>query len=76
MWVSMSFIDSERYVTNQRRTITVIITAHRKLNLTICQGFLETPSETPGFYQKGGFLNSFTQHNTAGLWGFKCIKYQ
>jgi hypothetical protein len=57
-------------MTNRRRTITVIITARRKLNLTICHGFLQNPLETPGFYQKGGFLNSFTHLHHSSISDF------
>jgi hypothetical protein len=53
--------DSKGHVTyGRRRTITLL----RKLNLNIYQGFLKTPLETLGFYQKGGFLNSFTPQNS------------
>ncbi|EDR04339.1 uncharacterized protein LACBIDRAFT_330567 [Laccaria bicolor S238N-H82] len=53
-------VDSLREQKVNRPAADEPITGHQELNLTICQGFLKPPSETPGFYQKGGFLNSFT----------------
>jgi len=46
--------------------INLLSGANQELNLTICQGFLKPPSETLGFYQKGGFWIVFPH-------GFWCL---